>query len=240
MDLRLDETLTRLRTFRTEQVPAFRAYQRQRDELLAGERERLRLDEYQPAVMNTFVRNRLLNEVYLPLIGDNLAKQLNDGTGLLLLISPPGYGKTTLMEYVANRLGLVFVKVNGPALGTRRHLARPGRRPRTPPHARRSSGSTSRSSWAATFCCTSTTSSTPRRSCCRSSSRCATRNGASTACGTARHARSTCGASASRCRWPATRTPRPAARSASRTCSPTARTCGTSATCCPAARTCSR
>ena len=37
--------------------------------------------------------------------------------GLLLLISPPGYGKTTLMEYVASRLGLVFVKVNGPALG---------------------------------------------------------------------------------------------------------------------------
>ncbi len=34
--------------------------------------------------------------------------------GLLLLISPPGYGKTTLMEYVASRLGLVFVKVNGP------------------------------------------------------------------------------------------------------------------------------
>ncbi len=37
--------------------------------------------------------------------------------GLLLLISPPGYGKTTLMEYVASRLGLVFVKVNGPSLG---------------------------------------------------------------------------------------------------------------------------
>ena len=37
--------------------------------------------------------------------------------GLLLLVSPPGYGKTTLMEYVANRLGLVFIKVNGPALG---------------------------------------------------------------------------------------------------------------------------
>src|SRR5699024_2537797 len=33
------------------------------------------------------------------------------------LISPPGYGKTTLMEYVAARLGLVLVKVNGPALG---------------------------------------------------------------------------------------------------------------------------
>ena len=37
--------------------------------------------------------------------------------GLLLVISPPGYGKTTLMEYLANRLGLVFVKISGPALG---------------------------------------------------------------------------------------------------------------------------
>lgn len=118
MELRLDETLTRLRDFQREQVPAFRAYQRQRDELIARERQRLRLDDYRPAVLNTFVRNRLLNEVYLPLIGDNLAKQLNDGTGLLMLISPPGYGKTTLMEYVANRLGMVFVKVNGPALGS--------------------------------------------------------------------------------------------------------------------------
>ena len=37
--------------------------------------------------------------------------------GLLLLISPPGYGKTTLMEYIANRLGLIFMKINGPAIG---------------------------------------------------------------------------------------------------------------------------
>ena len=37
--------------------------------------------------------------------------------GLLLLISPPGYGKTTLMEYVANRLGIIFMKINGPAIG---------------------------------------------------------------------------------------------------------------------------
>ncbi|MFN7138618.1 MAG: AAA family ATPase, partial [Limisphaerales bacterium] len=28
-----------------------------------------------------------------------------------------GYGKTTLMEYVASRLGIVFVKINGPAIG---------------------------------------------------------------------------------------------------------------------------
>ncbi|MEL6561551.1 MAG: ATP-binding protein, partial [Bacteroidota bacterium] len=40
-----------------------------------------------------------------------------DLNGLLLLISPPGYGKTTLMEYIANRLGIIFMKINGPALG---------------------------------------------------------------------------------------------------------------------------
>jgi hypothetical protein len=106
-------------------VPAYRAYQRRRGELVERERARLRLEEYRPTVMSAFVRNRLLDEVYLPLIGDNLAKQLGaagdakrtDQMGLLLLISPPGYGKTTLMEYIASRLGLVFVKVNGPALG---------------------------------------------------------------------------------------------------------------------------
>ncbi|WP_214108247.1 DNA repair ATPase [Acrocarpospora catenulata] len=123
--LRLDEVLARTRRFRTERVPAYRDYQRRRGELLARERDRLRLEEYRPKVMSAFVRNRLLDEVYLPLVGDNLAKQLGaagdarrtDQMGLLLLISPPGYGKTTLMEYVASRLGLVFVKVNGPALG---------------------------------------------------------------------------------------------------------------------------
>ncbi|GAB2961008.1 DNA repair ATPase [Nonomuraea fastidiosa] len=125
LDLRLDEILPRVRRFAAERVPAFRAYQRRRSELVEAERRRLRLDEYKPKVMSAFVRNRLLDEVYLPLIGDNLAKQLGaagagkrtDQNGLLLLISPPGYGKTTLMEYVASRLGLVFVKVNGPALG---------------------------------------------------------------------------------------------------------------------------
>ena len=125
LDLRLDEVLTRIRRFRAERVPGFRAYQRQRNDLIGRERARLRLSEHQPKVMSAFVRNRLLDEVYLPLIGDNLARQLGavgdakrtDQMGLLLLISPPGYGKTTLMEYVASRLGLVFVKVNGPALG---------------------------------------------------------------------------------------------------------------------------
>ena len=123
--VRIDELLARTQEFRVRDVPGHRAYQRRRTALVAAERARLRLDEYRPRVLSSFVRGRLVDEVYLPLIGDNLARQLGtageDGSvgtgGLLLLISPPGYGKTTLMEYVADRLGLVLVKVSGPALG---------------------------------------------------------------------------------------------------------------------------
>ncbi len=125
LPVRLDELTARLARFRAEVVPAFRAYRAARAEVADRERARLRLGELAPKVMSSFVRNRLIDQVYLPLIGSNLAKQLGaagaakrtDQMGLLLLISPPGYGKTTLMEYVAARLGLAFVKVNGPALG---------------------------------------------------------------------------------------------------------------------------
>ncbi|NKX90346.1 DNA repair ATPase [Nocardia coubleae] len=125
LPVRLAELTARAHRFRIETVPAFREHLRRRDALLAAQRQRLRLDDYKPAVLSGFVRNRLLDEVYLPLIGDNLARQLGTPaeaggavqSGLLLLISPPGYGKTTLMEYVAARLGLIFVKVDGPALG---------------------------------------------------------------------------------------------------------------------------
>ncbi|MFO0636862.1 MAG: DNA repair ATPase [Nannocystaceae bacterium] len=125
LELRIDEFGDRLGQFRRERVPAYQHYRELRQRLLDRERARLRLDELRPKVLTSFVRNRLIDEVYLPLIGDNLAKQLGaagegkrtDLMGMLLLVSPPGYGKTTLMEYVSSRLGLAFVKVNGPALG---------------------------------------------------------------------------------------------------------------------------
>ncbi|MFJ4870106.1 DNA repair ATPase [Streptomyces sp. NPDC088757] len=127
LEVRLDEFLSRTGEFAAVDVPAFRAYQQRRAALVAAGRTRLRIDEYRPRVMSSFVRNRLVDEVYLPLVGDNLAKQLGaagdakrtDSHGLLLLLSPPGYGKTTLIEYVADRLGLLLVKVDGPALGQR-------------------------------------------------------------------------------------------------------------------------
>ncbi|MFF2661977.1 DNA repair ATPase [Kitasatospora sp. NPDC058032] len=125
--LRLDELLTRTGDFRRDTMPAYRAFQRARTRVLDTERTRLRLEQYRPAPLNGFVRNRLIDEVYLPLVGDNLARQLGtaggtahtDRSGLLLLVSPPGYGKTTLVDYLADRLGLLLVKVSGPALGHR-------------------------------------------------------------------------------------------------------------------------
>ncbi len=125
LTVRLDEFLVRLHDFINTDVPGFIAYRKARHELLDKERHQLRIDEFKPRVLSSFVRNRLINDVYLPLLGDNLAKQLGasgktkrtDLMGMLLLISPPGYGKTTLMEYMASRLGMVFMKVNGPSLG---------------------------------------------------------------------------------------------------------------------------
>lgn len=106
-------------------VPGFTALQKRRHELLVQEKQRLKLQQFQAKPLSSFVRNKLIDEVYLPIIGDNLAKQIGasgdasrtDRMGMLLLISPPGYGKTTLMEYVADRLGLIFVRINCPALG---------------------------------------------------------------------------------------------------------------------------
>ncbi|WP_037628775.1 DNA repair ATPase [Streptomyces aureus] len=125
LPVRIDEFLARTSRFREQEAPAFRAYQRRRTALVAAERSRLRVADHRPRAMASFVRGRLIDEVYLPLIGDSLAKQLGtagetkrtDTGGLLLLVSPPGYGKTTLVQYVADRLGLLLVKVSGPALG---------------------------------------------------------------------------------------------------------------------------
>ncbi|AIZ65501.1 ATPase AAA (plasmid) [Hymenobacter sp. DG25B] len=106
-------------------VAQYEQFQEVKKQLLARAAEDMRLEDFRPRVLTSFVRNRLIDQVYLPIIGANLAKQIGtagegkrtDLMGLLLLISPPGYGKTTLMEYVANRLGLIFMNINGPAIG---------------------------------------------------------------------------------------------------------------------------
>ncbi|MDQ3621431.1 MAG: AAA family ATPase, partial [Verrucomicrobiota bacterium] len=119
--------MQRLRAHDTLVVPQFERFQQLKKQLIDRARDRLRIESFKPKVLTSFVRNRLIDAVYLPLVGDNLAKQIGaagdakrtDRMGLLLLVSPPGYGKTTLLEYVASRLGIVFMKVNGPAIGHR-------------------------------------------------------------------------------------------------------------------------
>ncbi|QDT96012.1 DNA repair ATPase [Gimesia aquarii] len=123
--LHFNRFMKRLSEFQSVNVPRFESFVALKKELVDTTRETMRLDEFQPRVLTSFVRNRLLDEVYLPMIGDNLAKQMGEAgeqkrtdlMGLLMLVSPPGYGKTTLMEYIANRLGIIFMKINGPALG---------------------------------------------------------------------------------------------------------------------------
>lgn len=118
------EFLVRLADHEQRVVPEWQAFAALRHRLSERERARLGVHRFQTRPLAGFVRNRLIDEVYLPLIGNNLAKQIgtlgdqrSDRSGLLLLISPPGYGKTTLMEYIADRLGMIFVRVNGPTLG---------------------------------------------------------------------------------------------------------------------------
>lgn len=117
----------RLHIFQQKNVPAFEQYIRLKKSITEDYKKELRLEEFMPRVLSSFVRNKLIDSVYLPLIGANLAKQIGtagdskrtDLMGMLLLISPPGYGKTTLMEYLAAQLGIIFMKINGPAIGHR-------------------------------------------------------------------------------------------------------------------------
>ena len=119
------EFIKELADFINIEVPNFIQYKETKQDITEQLKDDLKLEEFKPRVLSSFVRNKLIDQVYFPLIGDNLAKQLGtvgdnkrtDRMGMLLLISPPGYGKTTLMEYISNRLGLVFMKINGPAIG---------------------------------------------------------------------------------------------------------------------------
>ncbi len=123
--LNYNQFLEKLEHYANIVVPAYEKFVQLKKDLTIQFEEDLRLSEFKPKVMSSFVRNKLLDKVYLPIIGNNLAKQIGsagankrtDLMGMLLLLSPPGYGKTTLMEYIANRLGLIFMKINGPAIG---------------------------------------------------------------------------------------------------------------------------
>ena len=105
--------------------PAIQRISKLKSEINESAKDNLNMNDFKANPLTSFVRNRLIMESYFPIIGDNLAKQMGsvgdnkrtDLMGMLLLISPPGYGKTTLIEYMANKLGLIFMKINCPSLG---------------------------------------------------------------------------------------------------------------------------
>jgi hypothetical protein len=117
--------IQKLESFETTTVPLYRTFQEQKRQHVALYEKQLRIKGMQAQPISSFMRNKLIHQVYLPMIGSNFAKQLGTADdnhrtarmGMLLLISPPGYGKTTLMEYLAATMGLHFVKINGPTIG---------------------------------------------------------------------------------------------------------------------------
>lgn len=125
LSLSFDQFLSRYDHHKQTVITRYQRYLQLRNGIIDTQRKAFRLESFKPRPLASFVRNKLLNESYLPLIGDNLAKQMGtagddkrtDLMGLLMLISPPGYGKTTLIEYVASRLGMIFMKINCPSLG---------------------------------------------------------------------------------------------------------------------------
>jgi exonuclease VII small subunit len=125
LNFELDEFMQRLGQYQSVVKPQFDEFRKVKTQIMQAQKASMNLESFKARPLSSFVRNKLINESYLPIIGDNLAKQMgalgaekrSDLMGLLLLISPPGYGKTTLMEYVSNRLGLNFMKINCPSLG---------------------------------------------------------------------------------------------------------------------------
>ncbi|MEJ6949460.1 DNA repair ATPase [Natronospora cellulosivora (SeqCode)] len=123
--INLVDYFDKMDNFTNEIIPLYKEFQKLKFEKIRTIKKELNFEDLKPKVLTSFVRSKLIDKVYLPLIGDNLAKQIGtagkskrtDNMGMLLMISPPGYGKTTLVEYVANRLNMLLVKINCPTIG---------------------------------------------------------------------------------------------------------------------------
>jgi len=76
LELPVGRAHTTYRVYRRHGLERFRAFNSARRATLARWREDLGLDTLRPHVLTSFVRNRLVDEVLLPMVGDNLARQL--------------------------------------------------------------------------------------------------------------------------------------------------------------------
>ncbi len=77
LTITLDEFLQRCQHHDSHTIPQYDVYLKQRATLLDQAKQTIRLSEFNPRPLTSFVRNKLISDSYLPLIGgDNLAKQM--------------------------------------------------------------------------------------------------------------------------------------------------------------------
>jgi uncharacterized protein YqgV (UPF0045/DUF77 family) len=120
----LDEFIARLRHFQQVDVPTFQQF-RQLGEQIKQQQQADLPGFSPPRPVADFFPNQLIKQIYLPALLENLLSQLGNpisgdegkSAGLLLLLSPLGYGKTLLIQYVASYLGLIAMRIDGAALG---------------------------------------------------------------------------------------------------------------------------
>ena len=68
--------MNKLKKFDEIYVKEFIEFQNIKKDLISNFKKKIHLDDFKPQVLTSFVRNQLIDKVYLPLIGDNLAKQI--------------------------------------------------------------------------------------------------------------------------------------------------------------------
>ncbi len=67
--LNFNDFFDRIRRYMEQQLPAYKSLQTRKQEVVRTFSDDLRLETFKPRVMSSFVRNKLINDVYLPLIG---------------------------------------------------------------------------------------------------------------------------------------------------------------------------
>ncbi|MFT4759142.1 MAG: hypothetical protein ACI9XO_000002 [Paraglaciecola sp.] len=75
-DLDYNHFMNKLAEFQAQEVPKYEQFTALKKSLAEQRKKALRLGEFKPRVLSSFVRNKLIDKVYLPIFGNNLAKKI--------------------------------------------------------------------------------------------------------------------------------------------------------------------